>query len=163
MTHIILPNMACLALHFVPTLSQKRHDFRKKKLVFEQRLRVLIFSTKLGQNISHFNKNLARYYHKYTCIFTQSLLYSSEVLMNLEFSPRFSKKAQISTCMKINLEAAELHAAWKTGRRTDRQTEITKLLVALRNFANALKNSSHKTQKLSYVSITKITLLSLFT
>ena len=59
--------------------------------------------------------------------------------MNLEFSPRFSKKAQISTCMKINIVVAELHAAWKTDRRKDTQTEITKLLVALRNFAMCLK------------------------
>ena len=69
--------------------------------------------------------------------------------------------------MKINLVAAKLHAVWKTGRRTDgqtdKQTEITKLLVTLRNFANAPKNSSRKTQKISYVSITKISLLTLFT
>jgi len=69
--------------------------------------------------------------------------------------------------MKINIMAAELHAAWKTDRwtdgRTDRQTEITKLLVALRNSANSAKNSSHKTQKISYVSITRISLLILFT
>jgi hypothetical protein len=83
--------------------------------------------------------------------------------MNLEFSPRFSKKAQISTCVKINLVAAELHAAWKTDRRKDRQTEIPRLLVAFRNFANAPKNSSHKTQKISYVSLTKSSLLILLT
>jgi hypothetical protein len=71
------------------------------------------------------------------------MLHSSEILINLEFSPRFSKKAQISTCMKIKIIAAELHATWKTDRRmdkqTDRQTEITKLLIALRNVANAPK------------------------
>jgi len=47
-------------------------------------------------------------------------------------------------------------------RQTDRQTEITKLLVALRNFANVPKNSIYKTQKISYVSITKISLEILF-
>jgi hypothetical protein len=70
----------------------------------------------------------SRYYHKYTYIFTQSTLYNCEILKDLEFSPRFSKKAQISTCMKINLVAAELHTAWKTGRRTDRQTGRQKSL-----------------------------------
>jgi hypothetical protein len=97
----------------------------------------------------------------------QSTLYSCEILINLEISPKFSKEAQISTCMKINIVAAELHVAWKTDGRpdvqTDRQTEITKLLVALRNFANVPRSTNHKTQEISYVSITKISLLILFT
>jgi hypothetical protein len=30
----------------------------------------------------------------------------------------------------------------RTGRRTDRRIDVTKLIVAFRNFANALKNES---------------------
>jgi hypothetical protein len=31
MPHIILPNMACLAIHFFPRYLKKRHDFLNKK------------------------------------------------------------------------------------------------------------------------------------
>jgi len=44
--------------------------------------------------------------------------------------------------MKILLEGAELfHANERTDEPTDRQTDITKLLVVFRNFANAPKNT----------------------
>jgi len=43
-----------------PTLSHKRHNFRKK--VTEHKMRVLIFSTNSVWNISHSKNNWARYY-----------------------------------------------------------------------------------------------------
>jgi len=48
--------------------------------------------------------------------------------------------------MKISPVEAELfyaegEAVWQTGRQTDRQTEMTNLMVAFLNFANASKNS----------------------
>jgi len=56
--------------------------------------------------------------------------------MKIELSDRFSKNTQISNFMQIRPVGAELLAdGW-----TDRQTEITKLIVAFHNFANALKN-----------------------
>jgi hypothetical protein len=51
----------------------------------------------------------------------------------LNFSHRFSKKAQISSFNKTRLVGAELFHA--NGR-----TDTTKLIVAFRNFANAPKN-----------------------
>ena len=53
--------------------------------------------------------------------------------MELEISPKFSKNIQIPYFLKIRLVEAELFHAGG-------QTDMTKLTVALRNFANALKN-----------------------
>jgi hypothetical protein len=50
----ILSSVACLALQYFFTLSQK--GTVKKKAV-EHKMRVLIFSTTLVWNISHFKKN----------------------------------------------------------------------------------------------------------
>ena len=53
--------------------------------------------------------------------------------MNLNFLSGFSKKSQISNFIKILPVGAELF-------RVDRRTDMTKLTVAFRNFANAPKN-----------------------
>ena len=50
---------------------------------------------------------------------------------------RLSKNTQISNFMKIRPVAAEL---FNEGGQTDRQTDMTKLMVAFRNYTNAPKN-----------------------
>jgi hypothetical protein len=47
----ILSSVACPVLQYFSILSHKRHDFQKKK-VTENQMRVLIFSTYVG-NVSH--------------------------------------------------------------------------------------------------------------
>ena len=54
----------------------------------------------------------------------------------MNFLDRFSKKSQISGFIKIRPVGAELFHA-------DRQTDMTKLIVAFRNFANAPKKAIH--------------------
>jgi hypothetical protein len=53
--------------------------------------------------------------------------------MHLEFSRQIFEKAQTSSFIKICPGGAELFLA-------DRQTDMTKLIAAFRNFANAPKN-----------------------
>jgi purine-cytosine permease-like protein len=55
MRRIIFPSVACLAVSFFSTLFHKRYDFIQK--VIEQKMYVLIFSTKFVLNISHSTKN----------------------------------------------------------------------------------------------------------
>ena len=59
--------------------------------------------------------------------------------MKLEFSQQFfffSKSAQISNSMQSHPVGAELSLA---GRQKERRADMTKLIVAFRNFANAPK------------------------
>jgi hypothetical protein len=61
--------------------------------------------------------------------------------MKLEFSRQiFEKKTQISIFIKIRPVGAEL---LHTDGLTDGRTDMTKLRVAFRNFANAPKKSKH--------------------
>ena len=60
--------------------------------------------------------------------------------MKFNFLNRFSENTQIRNLMKIRPVGAELlHTDRQTYRRKDGQTDITKLIVAFRNSANAPK------------------------
>jgi hypothetical protein len=59
--------------------------------------------------------------------------------MNLNFLDEVSKNAPMSNFMKIFSVGAKLFHA---NRRTDRETDMTKLIVAFRNFASPPKNFS---------------------
>jgi hypothetical protein len=69
-------------------------------------------------------------------------------LMKLEFSRQFFKKSPVSNFMKSHAVGAEL---FHVLRLTDRWTDMTKLTVDFRNFANAPKNC-HKEQTVLRIS-----------
>ena len=56
----------------------------------------------------------------------------------MSFLNRFSKNVQISNFIKIRPVGAELIHA---DRRTDGRTDMAKLIVAFRNFADTLKKN----------------------
>ena len=60
------------------------------------------------------------------------LSYSCQILIKLEFPGQIKKNIQLSNFMKIRPVGGELFHA-------DGQTDMTKLIVAFRNFANAPK------------------------
>jgi hypothetical protein len=129
MRRIILSSATCLAIPYFTTLSHKRHDFREK--VIEHKIYVLIFSTTFVQNISHSKNNWERYYHKCTLVFVYCTLYSCEILMKADFFQQvFEKYANI----KFNGILSSGSRVVPCG-----QTDMTKLIVAFRNFANAPK------------------------
>jgi len=60
----------------------------------------------------------------------------------MNFLEIFSKNTRISELMKIRPVGAEFRASGRTERQADRQTDMTKLIVAFRKFVKAPKNCS---------------------
>ena len=108
------------------------------KKVIEYKVSVLISSTTCIWNIFHFKKNSARSYHKYTWVFMWNKRYSCRTLLKLEISRLiFEKHSNI-----IIHEDSFSEGRVVPRGRTDRRTDMTNLIVAFCNFANAPKKRS---------------------
>ena len=127
-----------LLYNIFSTSSHKQHDFRT---TLRNTHCVFWFSrTTFVWNISPSKKKWARY--KYIYIYIYIYIYRSSrkeqfILERLQWNLNFltfSKNPQVSNFIKIRALVAELFCA---DRQTDRQTDMTQLVVALRNFANA--------------------------
>jgi hypothetical protein len=94
---------------------------------------VLILITPCIGNISYSKKKSERYDKTVYCFSCKVHFTLVRFECNLNFLDMFSKNFQISNFMKILPVAAEFHA----DRRIDEQTDMTKLIVAFRSFANA--------------------------
>jgi len=82
-------------------------------------------------SISHSKIKWTVHFRIYSCIFISSACYSCQNLMKFQFYIFW--KNTLSKFIKIRPMAAELSYA-------ERRTDMTKQIVAFRNFANALKN-----------------------
>jgi hypothetical protein len=129
--------MACPALPYSSKLSHKWYNFREK--VIEHKMCVSIFSTTFVWNIFHSKKNPATSYHNRKSVFMQSTRHSSQILIRPKFSQQiFRKNNVISNLMTVRPVGGELFHA-------DGRTDMTKLIAALRNCANAPRNDPPST------------------
>jgi len=101
------------------------------KKVIEHKICVLNFSVTLIWNLAHPKKKWTRYDRKYVGFRVKYPLFLSD-FSELEFFDTFSKSIKMSNFLKISPLGAEFFHA-------DGQTDMTKLIVALRNFAKAPK------------------------
>jgi hypothetical protein len=90
---------------------------------------VLISSTKFVKNIFHSVKNLGRYEQKCILFFMLSTLCSCQILIKLEFSRQVLQKYWN---IQFHENLSSVSRVSPRGR-----TDMTKLIVAFRNFANA--------------------------
>jgi hypothetical protein len=81
--------------------------------------------------------------HMSSCKVPDSLVRFRKYVANINVCNIFSKNKKIRNFTKIRRVGAELfHADGQNGRRTDRQTEKTKIIVTFGSFVNAPKNQS---------------------
>jgi hypothetical protein len=101
-------------------------------------MRVVIFSTTFVWSNSHSKKNRTRCDQKRISVFMESTGCSCQILVKLEF---FRHNFQKYSNIKFNENPSSGSWVVPCGQ-TDRRTDMMKLIVAFRSFANALKNSS---------------------
>jgi hypothetical protein len=84
MRHIMTSSVACAALLFFPTLSNKRHDLKNKK--FEHKMCIFIFSKNLLETFLIPSRNARDIFKKCILGFKSSTRYSCQIRMNFEIS-----------------------------------------------------------------------------
>jgi hypothetical protein len=99
----------------------------------EHKTCVLIFSTTFVWNISHSDKNSARYDKKCMSVFIYSLRCSCQILIITEFSQKILEKYTNTKFKEIPPSGSRVVSRGET-------EGLTKLIVAFCNFANAPKN-----------------------
>jgi len=132
MRHIVICGLP--RLQYFSTLSQERHGFKEKKKLLNIK-RVCRVSVQILSEIV-FILRIERDIIKNVCWSScKSILYSCQISMTLEFSRQVFKK--ISN-IKFPENPSSRSRVVPRGR-ADRRTDITKLIVVFRNFANAFK------------------------
>jgi hypothetical protein len=123
----ILSSLACLSLpYFFPTLSHKRHDFRKKGTY--HKMCVSSLATTLFWNISRYENNSRTYYHKCIYVFMYSTLYFCRIWMRLIFSRQiFEKYWNVKFRENSSSENGVVPSGRTDGQR-DRQTSLFAVL-----------------------------------
>jgi len=109
------------------------------KRVTVHKIWALIFSTISVWDIPHSKKNWTRYDHKCLVVFMYSTGYSCRIFTKFEFSTNvFEKYSNFIKCHENPSSGSRVVPCGQT----DRQTDMTKLIVAFRNCANAPETCS---------------------
>ena len=91
----------------------------------------LILSTNFVWNISHSKKNWVKFDKKCILVFMYSVHYSCPILMKLEFSWHIFEKYSSAKFREISSSGSRVVPCGRT--------DMTELIVTIRNFANARK------------------------
>ena len=145
MRHVIFSSLSSPAVPCSSTLSHLRHDFRGGEKVWNIKC-VFLFSVQLLFEtfliLRIIQRDIVTNVKTSSCKLPDTFV---RVYWNLKFLDRFSKNTEVWTLIKIRLAWADcFHADRHSDRQTDRQTrgwtDMTKLILAFRNFANTPKN-----------------------
>jgi hypothetical protein len=127
----ILSSAACNVLQSFFTLTHKQHDFRKKSLITQCVHRdSLQLLSEIFFILTRTKRDVIEYVCWSTCKIPVIFVRFKRILNFLE---RCSKNPQISNSTTIRPVQPSCSV------RTDRRTDVTKLIVAFRNFAKASK------------------------
>jgi hypothetical protein len=135
---LILTSGTCLAPRYFSNLSQKRHYFRNK-IVIEYKMCALLFYTKCIRNISHSKNKWSKIYVWVRLKYPTFLYGVNEPWI---FLTGFRK------LLKFHENPSVVSRVFPCGR-TDRQTDMTTVVVAFSNLANAPKTLILFTQHLA--------------
>ena len=128
MRSIILSSVVCPSLSHFSTLFHIRHGLRGNKYLLNIKPCVLIFSTTLVWNISHFKKSSATFCHKCDVFIKKKKypLLSSDFNKTWIFSMGFRKTLKTSNFTKA--------VQWKPScsLRADGRTDTTQLVIAIK-------------------------------
>jgi hypothetical protein len=128
---IVLSPVACPALPYFSTLSHKRHDFRKRSIA--NKICVPILSTNLSETFLSLRRIQRGIIINVQYIGVRvKYRYSCQMVMKLEFSGQIFE-------MYWNIKSRENPPHGSRVVPCGR-TDMTKLIVAFRNFANATEN-----------------------
>ena len=129
----MLSSVACPVLQYFSSLSHKRHDFRRQIIEYKT---CCNFSLQILSETFLILRRSERDMKTCKLAFMYSTCYSCQILMNLEFSRQGFEKL-----LNVKFHADPLSGSRVVPfGRTDVTSDMTKLIVALRNFANASKN-----------------------
>jgi hypothetical protein len=145
-TCAILSSVTCPALWYFVTYSHKWHDFRRKNYWPQTRKFCL---KHFPFYVRRTERDMIKMYVGLHVNYRLFLLYFSKTWI---FQRSFFcwKNTQISNFMKILPVIAD---SFHVCRRTDGLADMTKLIVAFRNFANAPKNGANKCTKCNETSL----------
>jgi len=133
MRHIVICGLpsSTIFFHFIC----RRHDFLE--IVIEHKMCVLILSTNSVWNVSHSKKNWARYdKKKYVELHVKYLLFLSDFNKPWIFWKNFRK------IFTYKIPWISIQWELNCSMRTDKRTDMIKLIVAFRKFAKASKAAS---------------------
>jgi hypothetical protein len=133
----IFSYLACLPLLYYIPLSHKWQDFRRK--IYLKKMFFFISSaTDTFLTLRRIQRDVIKNVHKSSCTVVVRFKW------NLTFFDRIFKNVEISNYTKYPSSGSRVILCGRTDGRTDSQINVTKLIVAFLNFANAPKNDTQR-------------------